>query len=97
MPALQKPLTPASEQDQPNGKLNSLKAKEELLKHPLLWRGQQLTQPSALKTLSTGFTTLDRHLPGHGWPLGGLVGIAVSSCWNRRITAAVTCARWSTQ
>ena len=73
MPAPKKPLTPASEQDQPNGKLDPLKAKEDLLKHPLLWRGQQLTQPSALKTLSTGFTTLNRHLPGHGWPLGGLV------------------------
>ena len=78
MPAPKKPLTPASEQDQPNGKLDPLKAKEDLLKHPLLWRGQQLTQPSALKTLSTGFTTLDRHLPGHGWPLGGLVELLLA-------------------
>ena len=50
-----------------------------MLKHPLLWRGQQLTQSSALKTLSTGFTTLDRHLPGHGWPLGGLVELLLAN------------------
>ena len=46
---------------------------QDLLKHPLLWRGQQLTQPGSQPTVRTGFECLDEHLPGHGWPVGGLV------------------------
>ena len=46
---------------------------QNLLKHPLLWRGQQLTQHGSQPTVHTGFERLDEHLPGQGWPLGGLV------------------------
>ncbi|MBV6303412.1 translesion DNA synthesis-associated protein ImuA [Candidimonas humi] len=40
--------------------------------HPALWRGSQLAQ-GRQATLSTGYTELDRELPGGGWPLGALV------------------------
>ena len=80
MPASKEPLTPIGEQDQPNDKQDSIKAKEDLLKHPLLWRGRQLTQPSALTTLSTGFTTLDPTSAGtrlaSRWPCGVAVAHA---------------------
>ena len=54
-------------------------SKQDLLKHPLLWRGQQLTQPNSQITLSSGFATLDKHLPGHGWPLGGLMELLLAN------------------
>jgi cell division inhibitor SulA/protein ImuA len=54
-------------------------SKQDLLKHPLLWRGQQLTQPGSLATLSTGFALLDKHLPGNGWPLGGLIDLLLAN------------------
>lgn len=37
-----------------------------LLQHPLLWRGDQLAQ--ADDAVASGFASLDRELPGGGWP-----------------------------
>ena len=37
-----------------------------LLQNPLLWRGDQLAQ--ADDTVASGFASLDRELPGGGWP-----------------------------
>jgi len=38
--------------------------------HPLLWRGKQLSHH--IPTLSTGHASLDKALPGSGWPLGAI-------------------------
>ena len=43
---------------------------KKLLHHPHLWRAGQLAQSP--DTLSSGFATLDEHLPGCGWPRAGL-------------------------
>lgn len=42
--------------------------------HPALWRGSQLAH-SYQKTVSTGYSQLDAHLPGQGWPMGVLIEI----------------------
>ncbi|HEV8257024.1 MAG TPA: translesion DNA synthesis-associated protein ImuA [Casimicrobiaceae bacterium] len=42
----------------------------ELLHHPLLWRGDQLAR--ADNAVSSGFASLDRELPGGGWPKAAL-------------------------
>jgi cell division inhibitor SulA len=41
-----------------------------LLQHPLLWRGDRLAQ--AEDTVASGFASLDRELPGGGWPESAL-------------------------
>jgi cell division inhibitor SulA len=41
-----------------------------LLQHPLLWRGDRLAQ--AEDTIASGFASLDRELPGGGWPKSAL-------------------------
>ena len=51
---------------------------QDVLKHPLLWRGQQLTQPGSQPTVNSGFGCLDKQLPGHGWPLGGLTELLLA-------------------
>ena len=38
----------------------------------LVWQGSQLAPPPST-TLATGFATLDRALPGGGWPAGALI------------------------
>ena len=49
---------------------------EDLLSHPLLWRGQDggLADTPAI---ATGFDALDRYLPGGGWPLAGISEIFI--------------------
>jgi hypothetical protein len=49
---------------------------EDLLAHPLLWRGgnDSFTGTAAI---ATGFALLDRYLPGGGWPLSGLTEIFI--------------------
>lgn len=42
----------------------------ELLHHPLLWRGDRLAR--ADDAVSSGFASLDRELPGGGWPKAAL-------------------------
>jgi len=41
-----------------------------LLQHPALWRAGELAREP--ETVPSGFTTLDQHLPGKGWPQAGL-------------------------
>ena len=49
-----------------------------LRQHPALWRAQMSGGPgSAPPGLPTGFTALDRCLPGGGWPQQGLVEILI--------------------
>lgn len=49
--------------------------REKLINHPHVWRGVG-SHPS-WNTHSTGFEALDNHLPGGGWPAGGLTEIIV--------------------
>jgi cell division inhibitor SulA/protein ImuA len=49
---------------------------EDLLAHPLLWRGQDGGSADTA-TIATGFTALDRYLPGGGWPLTGISEIFI--------------------
>lgn len=44
---------------------------------PGVWRGRSLRRK--LAALPTGHTALDRHLPGHGWPLGALSELLTDS------------------
>lgn len=52
-----------------------LKEIQDLLRHPAIWRGDQLAQ--ATPTLSTGFLELDAQLPGAGWARAGLTELQV--------------------
>lgn len=45
-----------------------------MLSHPLLWRGADCADAPAI---ATGFDTLDRYLPGGGWPLSGISEIFI--------------------
>lgn len=49
---------------------------EDLLEHPLLWRGGNGGSAGGA-AIATGFASLDRYLPGGGWPLLGLTEIFV--------------------
>ena len=49
---------------------------EDLLAHPLLWRGGNSGSAGGA-AIATGFASLDRYLPGGGWPLSGLTEIFV--------------------
>lgn len=55
---------------------------EDLLAHPLLWRGRDGGSaaeggPDARAAIATGFAELDRYLPGGGWPLEGVSEIFI--------------------
>ncbi len=47
---------------------------EAVLKHPGIWRGDQLAQAGG-EALPTGYPELDAELPGGGWPRGALTEI----------------------
>jgi protein ImuA len=49
---------------------------EDLLSHPLLWKGQDAGLADT-PAIATGFDALDRYLPGGGWPLAGISEIFV--------------------
>ena len=49
---------------------------EDLLRHPLLWRGQD-GGAAGTAAIATGFAELDRYLPGGGWPLTGISEIFI--------------------
>jgi len=49
---------------------------EDLLSHPLLWRGQSGSLADT-PAIATGFDALDRYLPGGGWPLTGISEIFI--------------------
>jgi hypothetical protein len=51
----------------------SKQAYADLLKHPQLWRGKDLTKASATHTVASGYSALDDCLAGGGWPNAGLV------------------------
>lgn len=54
---------------------------DELLRHPGLWRArEQAGVAGGDATLATGYTGLDRVLPGGGWPRRGLVEILTDRC-----------------
>ena len=57
------------------------KKKQNLLRHPNLWRAGQLAdlQRQTQQGIPTGFAELDRHLPGNGWPKGGLMELLPTS------------------
>jgi protein ImuA len=46
--------------------------------HPALWRASQLAR-SGTRCVETGFSALNRQLPGGGWPTSSLTEIHVSS------------------
>ena len=48
---------------------------EDLLAHPLLWRGNGSFAGAA--AIATGFAALDHYLPGGGWPLTGITEIGI--------------------
>ena len=52
---------------------------EQLLKHPNLWRAGQLGNAPQQPGIATGYTQLDAHLPGGGWPEGGLMELLLAS------------------
>jgi hypothetical protein len=49
---------------------------EDLLAHPLLWRGGNGSS-AGTAAIATGFAALDRYLPGGGWPLAGITEIFI--------------------
>ena len=49
---------------------------EELLRHPAVWRADASAQ-TRFRGVPTGHGALDEHLPGGGWPIGGLSEILV--------------------
>jgi hypothetical protein len=48
---------------------------DSLLQHPALWRAREQGGAASRVGLPTGYASLDRVLPGGGWPLQGLVEI----------------------
>ncbi len=56
-------------------------ALEKLLENPRIWRGNrahtQQAAGSGLQAISTGYPSLDKHLPGGGWPRSSLSEIVV--------------------
>ena len=52
-------------------------ALETVLRRHRIWRGG--AAPMSVPGLSTGFATLDRQLPGNGWPSGALTEILTSA------------------
>ncbi len=51
-----------------------------LASNPHLWRGGRY-QKTEQATISSGFSELDRRLPGKGWPTTGLIEI-ITPCWG---------------
>jgi hypothetical protein len=50
-------------------------ALDQLLRHPALWRARQRDTVDGPSGLPTGYTALDRCLPGGGWPSQGLIEV----------------------
>ena len=48
---------------------------DDLLQHPALWRAREQGGSAQPTGLPTGFSALDRCLPGNGWPRQGLIEI----------------------
>lgn len=54
-----------------------------LLEHPAIWRGRSAARRSGVPS---GFTALDEHLPGRGWPRTGLIEILVPHFGSGELT-----------
>ena len=67
--------------DTEDGQINKQAVKQELLKHPNLWRAGQLADQNARqpKGIPTGYSQLNEKLPGKGWPAGGLMEFMLTS------------------
>ena len=50
---------------------------ERVLEHPAIWRGRSTAR---VATLVTGWSNLDKSLPGGGWPAAGLTEILTTRC-----------------
>lgn len=48
-----------------------------LTSHPLLWRGKQVSHH--IVTLGTGYASLDKALPGNGWPRGAITELLMDT------------------
>jgi cell division inhibitor SulA/protein ImuA len=54
---------------------------DDLLRHPGLWRAREQDGPTVRRdAVPTGFTALDRCLPGGGWPRQGLIEVLADRC-----------------
>jgi protein ImuA len=51
---------------------------EDLFRRQRIWRGGRVAQHTAA-ALPTGFASLDRRLPGGGWPGGALTEILTAA------------------
>ena len=52
---------------------------ENLLKNPYIWQGQSHIQQADLECLPSGYSKLDQHLPGGGWPQNSLTEILLDN------------------
>lgn len=59
--------------------------------HPSLWLASQLARGSA-RTVPTGYPSLDKELPGGGWPLSCLTELLQRQP-DRRIALVTPCSR----
>jgi cell division inhibitor SulA len=66
-----------------------------LLQHPLLWRGDQLAQ--AQDAVASGFASLDRELPGGGWPRAALTELLVDTEGIGELQLLVPALQWLAQ
>jgi len=53
---------------------------EKLLENPRVWRGSSHAFTQAETGLASGFASLDRCLPGGGWPTAALTEILIAQC-----------------
>ena len=56
---------------------------------PDIWRGRQLRRN--IPALSSGHAKLDRHLPGHGWPLGALTELLLETPGAGELSLLLPC------
>lgn len=72
---------------------------DNLLKHPKLWRANQLGQQRQHEQqgICTGFKTLNQHLPGQGWPKAALVEVMLASAGVGELRLFVPALRYLSQ
>ena len=72
---------------------------DRLLKHPNVWRARQLSdqQSRTQAGIATGFSALDTHLPGEGWPRSGLVELLLTSAGIGELSLLIPALRTLTQ
>lgn len=70
---IKEPIKESKKEPKKEATQASKQAYADLLKHPQLWRGKDLTKASATHTVASGYSALDDCLAGGGWPNAGLV------------------------